>query len=74
MKAFKVTGTYRNRPGMQKFSKEVAAMGKDEAVEAIISVIGSKHRAKRSEIKVESVSEMKADDVTDLVVLHRIQK
>jgi large subunit ribosomal protein LX len=73
MKAFKVTGTYRNRPGMQKFSKEVAAKGKDEAVEAIISVIGSKHRAKRSEIKVESVTEMKNDDVTDLVVLHRIQ-
>ena len=73
MKAFKVTGTYRNRPGMQKFSKEVAAKGKDEAVEAIISVIGSKHRAKRREIKVESVTEIKKDDITNQVVLHRIQ-
>ncbi|MFH0815649.1 MAG: 50S ribosomal protein L18Ae [Methanobacteriota archaeon] len=73
MKAFKVTGTFRNRPGMQKFSKEVAAKGKDEAVEAIISVIGSKHRAKRREILIESVSEMKNDDITDQVVLHRMQ-
>lgn len=74
MKAFKVTGTFRNRPGMQAFSKEVAAKDKDAAVEAVMSVLGSKHRAKRTEIKVESVAEMKQDEVTDQVVLHRITK
>ena len=74
MKAFKVTGTFRNRPGMQKFSKEVAAKDKDSAVEMVMSVLGSKNRAKRTEILVESVVEMKQDDVTDQIVLHRITK
>ncbi len=74
MKAFKVTGTFRNRPGMQAFSKEVAAKDKDAAVEVVMSVLGSKHRAKRTEVKVESVVEIKKDDVTDPIVIHRISK
>jgi large subunit ribosomal protein LX len=73
MKAFRVAGTFRNRPGMQKFSKEVAAKGKDEAVEVVVSELGSKHRAKRSEITIESISEIKEDEVTDQIVLHRMK-
>jgi large subunit ribosomal protein LX len=74
MKAFKVTGTFRNRPGMQAFTKEVAAKGKDEAIEAVMSLMGSKHRAKRAEVKIDTVVEMKQDEITDPVVLQRTKK
>lgn len=73
MKAFKVTGTFRNRPGMQSFSKEVAAKDKEAAAEAVMSILGSRHRAKRSEIQIAAVTEMKKDEITDPVVLHRVE-
>jgi large subunit ribosomal protein LX len=73
MKAFKVSGTFKMRPGIQKFTKEVAAEDQRAAVEQVLSDLGSKHKVKRNEISVEGVAAIDPTEVSDAVVRHRLQ-
>jgi large subunit ribosomal protein LX len=47
------------------FRKEIRALKPEEAVEKVYTEIGSKHRAKRVQIKVLKVEEIGLDDVSD---------
>ena len=73
MKAFKVTGTFKMRPGMQKFEKEVAAKDERAAAEQVMSILGSKHKAKRREISITGVVAISEDDVKSSVVRYRVK-
>ena len=73
MKAFRVSGTFKMRPGMQAFEKEVAAKDEKAAAEQIMSDLGSKHKAKRREISITSVVAIELDEVKSTVVKHRVK-
>ncbi|MFH1240646.1 MAG: 50S ribosomal protein L18Ae [Candidatus Diapherotrites archaeon] len=49
---FEVTGTYLEAKTMKKFTKRVEAFNEKHAMERIMSLIGSKHKTKRKDIKI----------------------
>lgn len=65
VKVFRVVGKIAKPNYQTDFRKEIRALKPEEAVEKIYMEIGSKHRAKRSQIKVLKVEEIGFDDVSD---------
>lgn len=57
VKAYRVEGLVKHPRGRFKFSRVVRAPRPEQAVEAVYCILGSKHRAKRSQIVVLTVSE-----------------
>ncbi len=57
MKKFKITGTFLMGDTLQKFEKEVEALGEKRAREKTFQDLGSRHRVKRSRILITSVEE-----------------
>lgn len=77
MKAFQATGSYNACRGSyrkitQTFSVQVAAADEKEAVEKVLSDLGSKHRVKRVNVTFNEVKPMAATDVTNPVVKYQI--
>ncbi|KYK28933.1 MAG: hypothetical protein AYK23_05355 [Candidatus Proteinoplasmatales archaeon SG8-5] len=72
MKAFRVTGTFRMGRMVQNFSKEVACENKEEAIELILSDLGSRHKVKRYDITLTSIDEIKPDEISDSVVAFKV--
>ena len=73
MKAYRIRGTFRmgvvkNNP----FTIEVAAKKKEEAIEKIYGILGSRHGVKRREIKIEEVKAIKKDEIEDPVVRYQV--
>ena len=52
----------------QVFTKEFKAINEEDIYEKLYSIFGSKHRIKRSQIKVDSIEEISEDEVEDPVV------
>jgi large subunit ribosomal protein LX len=69
---FKVSGSYKKGKRSQKFFKEILIENKDNAKEYILSVIGSKHRVKRREIKISNIEKISKDQVTDPIIKQMI--
>ncbi len=65
VKVFRVVGKIAKPNYQTDFRKEIRALKPEEAVEKVYMEIGSKHRAKRSQIKVLKVEEIGFDDVSD---------
>lgn len=65
MKAFRVVGEIRKPNYRTKFTKEVLDTHPEKAVERILSELGSKHKAKRFEIRILEVVEIKPEELTD---------
>lgn len=57
----------------QPFTKEVAAKDEDEAVEKLLSLLGSKHRTRRKNIKIQRVEEIQLEEVIDPVVSYLLR-
>lgn len=72
MKGFRIVGSFRDTRNMQNFSVEIA--GEDEAAarERALSTLGSRHKLKRWEITIDSVTELKPEEVTDALVQYQI--
>lgn len=68
VKVFRVVGKITKPNYRTDFRKEIRALKPEEAVEKVYNEIGSKHRAKRVQIKVLKVEEISADEVTDLAI------
>jgi len=68
MQAYLVSGSFRMGESWTRFTNEIAANDEAGAREKIFSIIGSRHRANRREIKIESVKPISGDQITDLVV------
>jgi large subunit ribosomal protein LX len=65
VKVFRVVGKIAKPNYQTDFRKEIRSLKPEEAVEKVYMEIGSKHRAKRSQIKVLKVEEIGFDDVSD---------
>jgi large subunit ribosomal protein LX len=59
MKKFTVSGTFMMGDTLQKFEKEVEALGENRARERILQDLGSKHRVKRSRVLITAVEAAK---------------
>jgi len=57
VKTFKITGYIKKHGTKISFTKNVRALNEPNALEKIYSEIGSRHKAKRFDIKVTAVQE-----------------
>ncbi|MFQ5837996.1 MAG: 50S ribosomal protein L18Ae [Thermoplasmata archaeon] len=73
MKAFRIKGEFLMGKSYQPFTKEVAAKDEDEAVEKLLSLLGSKHRTRRKNIKIQRVEEIQLEEVIDPVVSYLLR-
>jgi large subunit ribosomal protein LX len=65
VKIFRVSGRI-NKPNWKTgFEKEVRAMKPEDAVETIYTDFGSRHRALRFQIKIDSIEEIQPEDIKD---------
>ncbi|MBN1109461.1 MAG: hypothetical protein JXA45_01745 [Methanomassiliicoccales archaeon] len=77
MRAFQATGSYNASRGSyrkidQIFKVQVAAADEKEAVEKVLSDLGSKHRVKRVNVTITEVRSMEPAEVTDPVVKYQL--
>lgn len=68
VKVFRVTGKIRKPNFRTDFRKEVRALKPEEAVEKIYMELGSKHRVKRFQIKIEKVEEISPEEIESPLV------
>lgn len=71
MKAFRVIGLFLMGDKWQDFTKEVIGEDESDVSEQIYSRLGSKHRVKRTRIRICEVIRLKEDEITDPVALHK---
>jgi large subunit ribosomal protein LX len=68
VKIFRVSGEI-NKPNFKtSFKKEIRALKKEDAVDRVYKEIGSKHKAKRFQIKILKVEQISLEEVTDPIV------
>jgi len=65
IKVFRVTGRIDKPNWRTDFKKEIRALKAEEAVERVYKEMGSKHRAKRFQIKILKVEEIGLEEITD---------
>jgi len=68
VKVFRVIGKIRKPNFKTDFRKEVRALKPEEAVERIYMELGSKHRAKRFQIKIIKVEEVSPEKIENFLV------
>jgi large subunit ribosomal protein LX len=61
VKTFKIKGEIRKRNMKAPFQKEIRAVKAQDALDKVYMEIGSKHKAKRFEIKIIEVEEVKPE-------------
>lgn len=57
----------------QRFSKEVISEDEESAIEKIYSLFGSKHRVKRTNIKIYDTEEIDEDEVENDLIKEKIE-
>ena len=76
MKVHRVMGKFRmgkKKGEWQRFSKEVVSEDKEKAVEKIYSLFGSKHRVKRTNIKIYDTEKVDEDEIEDALIQEKIE-
>jgi len=68
VKVFRITGEINKPNWKTSFRKEIRALKPEDAVEEIYKEIGSKHRAKRFQIKILKVEEIPPEEVTNPII------
>ncbi len=68
IKIFRVTGKIVKPNLKTDFKKELRAMKQEDALDRVYKEIGSKHRAKRSQIKIAKIEEIKPEEVKDIAL------
>ena len=69
MKAFRANGSFRAGKRNQQFTVDVVAENEDGALERIFSNFGSRHRAPRRFVNIESISEIDPSESTSPTVV-----
>jgi large subunit ribosomal protein LX len=64
VKKFRITGEIRKGVSKIPFSVEFNALKKEHAIQRLYSEMGSRHRARRFEIKIKDVRESKEEPET----------
>ena len=70
MQAFRVSGTAPFGSQRQQFTMDIVASSSDDAEHRCYSIIGSRHKANRRAIKIESVSEIDPRTSSEPMVLN----
>ena len=68
VKIFRITGNFKQRRETSPFSKEYLAVTEKNAKDKLFSQLGSKNRLKRNQIKIQSISEISKEEVTDPLI------
>jgi len=68
LKIFRVIGKIRKPNFDIPFKKEIIALKPEHALDKVYSEIGSKHRAKRPQIRIIKVEEISPQEVEDLLL------
>jgi large subunit ribosomal protein LX len=68
IKVFRIVGKITKPNFKTDFKKEIRALKPEDAVERIYKEFGSKHRAKRFQIKILKVEEISSEEITDPIV------
>ena len=64
VKVFRIKGLMKYRTGdVQPFTIEVTALSEEQALEKVYSLLGSRHKLKRRNIKIQSIEEVSIEDV-----------
>ena len=74
MKAYRVSGIAPFGSMRQKFSLEFAAENKKDAEHQAYSVLGSRHKAKRRAIKIDTVEEIDPRESLKPRILHHFRE
>ncbi len=74
MKAFRVDGQAPFGRLRQKFSLDVVASSKADAEHRVYSIIGSRHKASRRAINIDSVNEIDPRTSSEPSVLHHFRE
>ncbi len=73
MKIFRIRGWFKQGLNRQRFTRELLALSKGQALERIYSDVGSKHRVKRNLIHIEEAVEVKPEEVKNSQVLAMLE-
>ena len=68
VKVFRVTGEIKKPNFHTNFRKEIRALKPEDAVETVYKEIGSKHRAKRFQIKIVKVEEISLEEIENPII------
>jgi large subunit ribosomal protein LX len=68
VKVFRIAGEIVKPNYQTKFRKEVRALKSEDAKEKIYMEFGSKHRAKRFQIRIEKVEEIRPEEIEDQTI------
>jgi len=68
VKIFRVSGQIAKPNWKTNFQKEVRALKPEDAKEIIYAELGSRHKAKRFQIQIATVEEVKPEDIKDPVL------
>lgn len=74
MKAFEVSGQFMvSLRRWQPFALEVAAADEAGAKERTLALMGSRHKVKRKNVKIDNVKSLRSEEVTDHAVRHILE-
>ena len=68
VKVFRIAGKINKHNWKTNFKREVRALKPEDAVEEIYKELGSKHRAKRFQIKILEVKEISPEEITNPIL------
>ncbi len=68
VKVFRVEGNIMKPNYRTRFRKEFRALKPEEAVDMVYKELGSKHRAKRFQIKILRVEEISSDEIESPII------
>ncbi|MGQ9543712.1 MAG: 50S ribosomal protein L18Ae [Candidatus Bathyarchaeia archaeon] len=57
VKSFQIVGEIDKPTGRMRFTKEIKALRQEEAVERLLCEMGSRHKAKRFQIKILKIQQ-----------------
>jgi len=68
VKIFRVSGRIAKPNWKTSFERELRAMKPEDAVETVYKELGSRHRAKRFQIKIDTVVEVMPEEIKDPIL------
>jgi large subunit ribosomal protein LX len=68
VKIFRIEGVITKPNNVMRFSKEIRAVKREDALEKIYADLGSHHKVKRVHVKIASIKEISLDEAVDPVV------
>ncbi|MGQ9787706.1 MAG: 50S ribosomal protein L18Ae [Candidatus Hadarchaeaceae archaeon] len=73
MQIYRISGWFKQGLFKQKFRREVVALSREQALEKLYSLLGSRHGISRNRIHIVEVAEINPEEVTDPRVLAMLE-